>query len=654
MASYPPPPGPHVTALDVNRNIVPIFREGQRSMMPGTIFGNGLDRLTHNFKSLLGHDVKVISDANDGEYDVYSSMPFSSGGINVKVNGRCRQIQSDVLLWMARQPDPIRFILDTKFTNSLKTTINSREVIPSMAIIVPERALAPTPTIKYKSHTVPMVRIGFDAFVNTEMFLDMASAIDEMELKVMAIKQAMQAAVLHIAYRAVMKQGRSLIDTLMKSSRVNMHLSEADRIRRADHVYATTQAGAIHHPNGLINLMDSLRQSAVYTPNTAGKPQRPPVIILPVHIGLTKHMQPVNMTYSITGLPTDKILADAAPLGVDSVGFSSAELGGAQVLTYTPPPAGATGITLPDELSEIMRVANFYVEKKGGVAPVTDIARFNDDCAPVVLTDFKRRGWFKLPYASSRNATIGVAPVPAAPTIDGSGNVTNTMPGVVCLKKVIPSIAGELGKDITNKWVWWLRPSMDINAQSGIVCWEPGAATGEILFAFPSVRAAEDAPVAMARLMARTFTGCCITNPQNLTILRGVRFAGILNGAGTNVNTSEKYNIRKHDLLLFVTDKAPDDAEIWDDPLFKAQCGEYSIHTNFLNYKKSANPATTRVPVSAPFIWYEGTTRKHDKNEIRTWNKGHFRKIDHPANVAILEGHQAFVDIGAVGDCHAG
>lgn len=620
-------------------------------MMPGTIFGNGLDRLTHNFKSLLGHDVKVQTDINDGEYDVHSSLPFSSGGIHVKVNGRCRQIQADVLMWMARQEDPIRFILDTKFTNSLKTTISSREIVPSMAIIVPERALAPTSTIKYKSHTVHMVRIGYDAFVNTEMFLDMLSAIDEMEIKVMSIKQAMQAAVLHIAYRAVMKHGRSLIDTLTVASRINMHLSEADRIRRADYVYATTQAGAIHHPHGLINLMDSLRQSSVYTPNTGGKPQRPPVIILPVHMGLTKHMQPVNMTYNITGLPVSQILAEATPLGVDSVGYTSAELGGAQVLTYTPPPAGSTGITLPDELSEIMRIAIYYVEKKAGVVPVHDYTKFNDDCSPVVLTDFKRRGWLKLPYASARKDAADTVPdfVGTSSTL-----AANAVPNVVCVTTVTDSLKKAMLQPIKDKWVWWLRVSLDLYAQSGIVCWEPGAATGEILFAFPSVRAAEDAPVAMARLMARTFTGCCITNPQNLTILRGVRFAGILNGAGTKFNTSEKYNIRKHDLLLFITAKAPDDPEIWDQDDFKEQCADYHVHTNFLNYKKNANPATTRVPVNAPFIWYEGTTRKVDKNEIRTWNKGHLRKIDHPANVPILEGHQAFVDIGAVGDCHAG
>lgn len=653
MASYPPPPGPHVTAVDINRNIVPIFNEGQRSMMPGTLFGNGLDRLTHNFKALLGNDIKVIADANDGEYDIYGSLPFSSGGINVKVNGRCRQLQGDMLMWTARQPDPIRFILDTKFTNSLKTTISSREAVPAMAIIVPDRALAPTPTIMYKAHTVHMVQIGFDAFVNTQMFLDMASAIDEMDLKIAVIKQAIQSAVLHIAYRAVMKHGRSLVDTLSAASRVNMHLSEADRIRRADLVYATTQAGAIHHPHGLINLMDSLRQSAVYTPNTGGKPLRAPVIILPVHIGLTKHMQPVTMTYNVTGISMDKVLSETAPLGVDTVGFTNPELGGAQVLTYTPPPPGSTGITLPDELSEIMRVAIFYVEKRAGVKPVVEADKFNDDCSPVMLTDFKRRGWFKLPYASVRDP----AQADASCGFAGSGlevAAADKIPGVVGIKKVTQSLKEALDQDITNLWVWWLRPSMDINAQSGIVCWEPGAATGEILFAFPNVRAAEDAPVSMARIMARTYTGCCIINPKNLTILRGVRYAGILNGAGTNYNTSEPYNIRRHDLLLFVTKKAPDDPTLWDEQDFQDQCKGYNIHTNFINYKTKANPATTRVPVSAPFIWYEGTTRRVNKNEIRTWNKGHFRKIDHPANVSILEGHQAFVNIEAVADPHAG
>lgn len=620
-------------------------------MMPGTIFGNGLDRLSHNFRALLGNDVKVVAEANDGEYDVYSSLPFSTAGIPVKVNGRCRRIQADVLTWMARHEDPIRFILATTFTNSLKTIISSKELVPSTAIIVPERSLAPTQTIKYKSKTVHMVRIGLDAFVNTEMFLDMASAIDEMELKIMGVKMGMQAAVLHIAYRAVMKHGRSLVDTLTASSRVNLHLSEADRIRRADQVYATTQAGAVHHPNGIINLMDSLRQSAVYTPNTGGKPQRPPVIILPVHIGLTKHMQPINMTYSITGLPLDKILANTAPLGVDTVGYTSAELGGAQILTYTPPPPGSTGAFLPDELSEIMRVANFYVEKRGGVAPVDSTTDFHDDCSPVMLTDFKRRGWFKCPYASLRNTGD------TEMTIDGSGNYVHPFRHInvvkKCNAKLESILRSTLKGTLTDYWVWWLRPSMDINSQSGIVCWEPGAATGEILMAFPSVKASEDAPVDMARLMARTHTGCCITNPQNLTILRGVRFAGILNGAGTSCKTQGRYNIRTDDLLLFMTKTAPDDPKIWDDDDFKAECEEYNIHSNFLNYKKNKNPATTRVPVNAPFIWYEGTTRKVNKNEIRTWNKGHLRKIDHPNNVGIVEGHQAFVDTEAVGDYHA-
>ena len=183
------PPGPSPAMVGLNKTTMPIVREGGSHAFPGTVSDDDIgQQLSHNFKTLLGADVNVSFNTNSGEYTTYRGLPQNTQGIPLVVNGRADVVSSDISTWISTFSDPIRVLLPTRFTSSLVTIVQNRQLVQAPAIISAERTLAKTVSIVNSSRKVHMKRLAIDFLVNTNIFNEMASAIKEIEFKLKGVK----------------------------------------------------------------------------------------------------------------------------------------------------------------------------------------------------------------------------------------------------------------------------------------------------------------------------------------------------------------------------------------------------------------------------------------------------------------------------------
>jgi hypothetical protein len=667
----------------INTVTQPMADGGWTGGTPGIIPNGALATAAYNFQQLLGPNVSVTHSDTTGEYPTHHGFPHATQGLPLLLQGRADVISSDILAWQSTFSDPIRVIFGTRITDVPMTIIEERELISAPAIIAPERTMAKTVSIKYRSFNVRMKRLAIDAMFNTNAFLEMASAIKEVDFKLKGITQAMEVTILHLAYSAALQHGVKLDEALKQASAVNQHLSNEQRIRRADRKYAQTICGALHDPFGVKNLMLSVASSNVYTPSGDSRSQYQ-VALLPNLLGATEYTKPEKLNFYISGLSATDI---QEPYECETTAYTSADWGNLKVLTYTAGPGlSRQSDRLMHELGRVISFGTFYIEKRAGIAPTTSNAEDHNDCMPCIVTDFVDHDWFRLPRASVRgtfnadgsvftpaqwtpasvvahNVVIDanaarVAATTAAVFGDAAERRAQEAADLVVANRdlaanpLVPSTASytdqrvtqlnqtaaalytDDGVELTGKFVWWARPKMDVYAESGLLCTNAGSETAEILITKPSSKIASSEVVDEARVMVRTLAGAIVKKPQNLLVLRDIRFCGIAGGAGVRWKTYGHYNHKDTDLLLFITTHAPSDPALWKEPSFIAQCEDYIVYSAATKiYRKTA--MNRKDAFTEPIILYRGTTRLTSGN-IRSMNNGHLRKNDHPNNGACV------------------
>ena len=109
--------------------------------------------------------------------------------------------------------------------------------------------------------------------------------------------------------------------------------------------------------------------------------------------------------------------------------------------------------------------------------------------------------------------------------------------------------------------------------------------------------------------------------------------------------TSGKYD-SSVDLMLFITKKHPSYPTLWNDPDFEKQCTAYGIYTNIFKFKKNKKSVDKQDDIKS-MILYPGTLYDPRTNKIRSRNMGHLGTLDHPDNVGVIDGHQAYADTEA-------
>ena len=371
----------------------PIINHTRISGMPGTIYGSqGVDPNAQNFRGLHDPTTQMQHSNTTGEYRVNAGFPHITQGLPLLLQGRAKVLSSDVMMWTT-ESDPIRVIFGTEYTDVPYYILHERELIQAPALVTPERVLAKTPSIQYRSFTVRMRRIALDCTINTNAAMEPEALAREIEFKMSGNKNSIQAAIHHCAYEAVLKHGVDLAQALKESSHVYPHLSDVQRIGRADADYARNICGALHMPHGVTNLLMNVRKSSVYTPSGDTR-KAPEVAILPNLLGAIEKTKPEKMTYSISGIAFDDMHEN---MELEKTGYTNADWGNVTVLPYVPPPTSAHKI---DELTDVFSIGMFYIEKEGGASLNCTSATDNESNMPCIITDFQEHAWTKLPRAS--------------------------------------------------------------------------------------------------------------------------------------------------------------------------------------------------------------------------------------------------------------
>jgi len=623
----------------------PIFAQSRISGMPGTLNGTGgVDANAQNFRGLYDTSIQMQHSNTTGEYRVNAGFPHITQGLPFLLQGRAKVLSSDVMMWTTAS-DPIRVIFGTEYTDVPYYILHERELIQAPALITPERVLAKTPSIKYRSFTVRMRRIALDCTVNTNAAMEPEALASEIEFKMGGNKNSIESAIIHCAYEALLKHGVHLDQAMKESSHVYPHLSDAERIRRADSDFARNVCGALHMPHGVTNLMMNVRKSNVYMPS--GDVRRPMEVgIFPNLLGAVENTKPEKMTYSISGILNEDMNENMV---LEKVGYSNADWGNMTILPYVPPPSSSRKI---DELSDVFTIGQYYIEKVGGASLNQTSADDNESNMPCIITDFHEHAWTRLPRASLKyhqNATANGLEAGAVGDLFEHVDYTDTIVTDFndCVIKMFPPKSGKKGdgasdkaaKELAATYVWWARPRMTIIGQSGVLCVEPGNTTASILIAKPSTKVVEAGAVDEARIMTRLMIGAIVKKPQNIILLKNIKFAGIVSGAGRRTHTKGPYNKDKHDLVLFFSKSSPASADLWQEEFFLDQCKAYGIYTSMTDKEK-------KTRFTEPVILYSGTVRSND-HRIRYENNGHLKRTDHPNNVSVIEGNQAYIDIVA-------
>lgn len=335
-------------------------------------------------------------------------------------------------------------------------------------------------------------------------------------------------------------------------------------------------------------------------------------MVVPMGFAEFQRTRPEVMYHFISGLSGSSKLPVSVPLNVAAY---VDDVTGMRVMTHVPVSSYQSGGTANpqvefNEMQTAESFASYYIQSGPGIV--------TQQC---VVTDFETRNWATLPL-----------------------------------------IAGDGGNTL---YRWYCRPQMTCVMDRLIIVTNPGSETGEIVVQWPStgISTSQTGETLIGKF--RVYMKAYLKRPENVLIVDGIRFAGIVAGAGSKVLLAPSiggrermpYDENRHDLLAFATTAHPCDYKnLWSDRLFAAQCIEYGIYTEYVrdeifetNGNRRSLPAGAERSDDLPVIFYCGTTREVDSDRLRTLNNGHLGVLDHPRKVLQIEGANVFNDLETPG-----
>jgi hypothetical protein len=580
----------------------------------GSVFGDA-KTVGSNLRKILGSEISLSRAMNMGAMTLYEGPGQSTYGIPFAIDGTATVVEDRISLLMAGFEDPIKAVFATSVHPSQKIIFKRKYVKGGQALVVPERAPARTVSVAFDQREERMTRHAMALEQNLNLYLREDDAREDLDMKLEAITMQMQQAWVSMTYQKAFSQGTNIVEALQRGDALAAIQSPDERILEADRMYVEMFCGTVNKSEfPFKNLAASIAKASIYTPTGSARETPAVMLVPPGMVDLYKYTRKSEMMYSVTGLRTNDG-RNTIDLPLKNVmDYPDANL---KVMVHTPPAffrEGASHAQVDsNEMQTSVAFATYYIETMPGEDLPGDPYVVNANANLVRLTDFKTQEWKTLPPISN--------------------------------------------KDTKDLYTWYLRPQMVTNNNSAILSTRPGAATGEMVYSYPSVYASQSNHTQSFVLTLTVYFGAAVRNPERLLILNGIQFSGIVGGHGSNVNIKpvtrvvdgeEKtfdervpFNEEKHDLVQFATNYAPWETEklFKYDELFINQCKEYKLYPDEFFNGKGGEISTDDSKLQRPIAFYRGTTA-YNNGTIRKTNIGHLGLLDHPENVAAIKGYQ--------------
>lgn len=603
--------------------------ESHPAGLPGTIFGRDVKTISNNMRRILGDTVSMRRSMANGEMAMYSGVPQSTYGIPFDIDGTATVVEDTLSTNLSTRSDPIKNVFAMSVHPSKRAIFNRKWVKGAQALVVPERAPARTVSIGFDSREEILVRHAISLEQNIYLYLRPQSAQEDLELKLEAIQNEMHVSWVSITYDKSFQHGTNVVSALQRGNVLaGMEKDPVKRELEADRMYVEMFCGIVSKSSfPFENLAANIKKAGFYTPSTSTS-HKPAVMLVPPGLcDLTKYTKPSKMLYYLAGTDAEDA-KKTIPVAVHDSETYEYPGTNIKVMVHIPPLSYRTGSGTGNpqvehnEMQTPTVFATYYIEKYPGIADAVDYtppANQSVRAAPVILTDFDNQEWFTCP-------------------------VIRTQYGATLL----PDAAGAVMANAENHYIWWLRPQMATLNDSAIYSVAPGMPTGEMMYSYPSAHASSSQHVGQFILTLTVYFGAAVRNPENLMVINGIKFNGIMGGAGTRIldpTTQDTYNEDEHDLVPFITRTAPWDRAIWSDTDFQRQARTYNLYPAeyFTALRANRSLAGVSRVNDCPTVFYRGTTRLDGGLKPRAYNNGHLgRALDHPSKVGVIKGYQLY------------
>jgi hypothetical protein len=537
----------------------------------------------------FGETVAVAGSGSPAELARYRSS-FKTGGahtttgIPYTIEGTAKVVQLDTVAHIAEFEDAIGAILGRSVCESATVVITKKYVVGHDAIITPEHAPARSVAIKEEVREVRLTRYGGDIDMNLNLFLIPGEAKKEFEMKMTAQRFELERMLVKLAYKAVLGEAISVQAAL---ARVMPGVSKTGLAKK---IYINSVFGAMaKHAFPVANLLSAARHANMYQ---AHGTKTPVLLVPPGMLDIAKYTRPEAMLYSVGGFKQSEAVEVMHP----NAAYFEPQLGVRIVVAKPSPRAMnpyAVGLSNGGHLIEVATWATYYViendvrfeygvvNHETGVIEKVDGSGGGGMLAPPLASGGggvppPSGGTPRNPLTAAELRTIK-AVSNTVPTSAGYGEVTVSSWKTGGQKGTYTNLGGFVNSQYAAETAafaaathvaligttlhFWkaavssggaggvpvsvpppppavgaaytlLRPKMEAWMGSAILCTDPGAETGEMLFGFPSTGLKTDQEKETMKCMLRMYLGTAIYRKDNLLKLEHVSFEGIKSGGG--------------------------------------------------------------------------------------------------------------------------
>lgn len=505
-------------------------------------------------KNLLGDNVAVSRDTG-----VRIGAPHATTGIPYAISGSATVINSNVSAKLATFTDPIKAILGTGVHSTQRIIIKRKYVAGGGAQVVPEHASARTVAIREDVREVMLTRYGNDIEMNLNLFLRPKDAEEELTMKLEASQIGLEKQLIRLGYEAIMDNGIDLAVGIALS-RNQMSLSDMSNVycRQLFGVFAKSA-----YP--ITTIMAAAKMANAYAVSQAEKT----VMIVPFGTPeLIKFTKPHYMEYNLSGIPPSA----REKIDLKIPGGRIDEFSNCTIYQHVPPVDMNNGVPFPivedsllsryvtilsrvclPERGTHTHTSSQYIYNGAGNADTAGVYTVKND---LQVINYKTGDRVKLPIVQTcaRTGTVGTgghmppdkaiyfkgvnitvlhnnyAQLGGGATANRKAELLNQLRA--CHAELFGSEnaanANAMLADFTAMadHTHFVRRSR-FKMRSGILA-APGAATGELLYAYSSCSVSTNPSTELGKLGLRVYLGSAIYRPENIFILPNIAFEAVI------------------------------------------------------------------------------------------------------------------------------
>ena len=556
--------------------------------------------------------------------------PRTTTSLTTIFNGTAKVIQKTATMSFALRPDPVKSIMAQEIVNEEKIIVITPVVTGGGAQITPERAAAKVVSTTATAREFTLARYGLDVIMNLNGAHQPDVFASELNTKLAAQRKQMDEAWIGLTYEAIMNEGVSIVQAMLRSNPVHGVKSNKARQIAADRIYANLFACMDKDDYPIPNMISALSYAAVNTP-VDGAPDAGAVLLVPPGTFTTsKYTRPAEMNFNLSGIPLGD---NESSLAVPLTNVRSDTEYNLRILTHFPP----ADYTKYD--SENPQVTHNELMREVGIANYYPLDSFvsNAECK-FHVTDFRTRNLAMVTVAA------GGETLPAE-FRDFAANYNFVKAGY-----------GLGGAGITSENVerFVLRPNMRLKMLSAIYCAKPGADTGRMMMSYPQTGVAIDRQTEELLIPMRMYMGAGVVDKQNLIILNDIQGAGFVGGHGSRLcpiggefmspgdEDDDEYS-SGHDLMVCMKLEKTPWTDLINDPVFRAhEFNRPNRSSPF--YHLIAAALGDGIPDEfetddVPVIPYAGAMWNEARTKIQS-NNGHLEGLDDPRYCDRLEQRQ--------------